>query len=115
MKILKDVLKYYMLIIGLFIVLIAFDCFSTEDTFWYELACFSISMIPGVVIVSMMLIFWKKEFILKFIVLALAIVAFILFKMYDVRENFGIILAIFLPMILYALSVFILEIKENEK
>ena len=107
MELLKKFLKYYMFLLGAFIVLMAFDCFGTNETFWYELACFGISILPGVGIILVVWFLRNKDHLLRWITLALAIGFFILFKMYRISDQWPIILIIFLPMITSSILSFI--------
>lgn len=106
MKTTIKILKGYMLLIGLFIIFMAFDCFE-ENSFFDNIMCFLISIIPAVLIIIPIIIFWKKDYILKYIILILDISMFILFKMYNITQQWSLILIIFIPLLLYSLILFL--------
>ncbi|MFA6801195.1 MAG: hypothetical protein WCR19_03705 [Acholeplasmataceae bacterium] len=106
MKTLKELLKWYLLLLVVLMVVMAFDCFDTGHTFWYELACFGMSIIPGALIAVSMILLWKKEYILRYVILVLAIGFFILFNMYQVTEQWPLLVMIFIPMTLYSILSF---------
>ncbi len=82
MKILVKVCKYLIILLGVFFILMSIDSFDGTDTFWNMLLEFLINSIPGIVLITVVLLLWKKELILGIIMFAFAIGLFFLFKFY---------------------------------
>ncbi len=82
MKLAVKIGKILVLLLGAFIVLMAFDSFDGTDTFWGMLLEFLMNSIPGIVLFVVIFLLWKRELILGIIMFALAIGLFFLFKFY---------------------------------
>ena len=86
MKLAVKICKFSVILLGAFIILMSFDSFDGTDSFWGVLLEFLINSLPGIFIIVLILILWKKELILGVILLVLAICLFFLFKFY--RNDF---------------------------
>lgn len=86
MKLAVKICKYLIILLGGFFIVMSLDSFDGTDTFWGMLLEFLINSIPGIVLILVIILLWKKELILGIIMLALAIGLFFLFKFY--RNNF---------------------------
>ena len=82
MKLAVKLCKYLVLLLGAFIILMSFDSFDGTDTFWGMLVEFLFNSIPGIVLIVLIIVLWKRELILGILMLALAIGLFFLFKFY---------------------------------
>lgn len=86
MKLGVNICKFLIILLGAFIMLMSFDSFDGTDTFWGMLLEFLINSSPGIVLIGLVLLLWKHEFMLSMFMFALAIGLFFLFKFY--RNNF---------------------------
>lgn len=86
MKLGVNICKFLIILLGAFIMLMSFDSFDGTDTFWGMLLEFFINSSPGIVLIGLVLLLWKHEFMLSMFMFALAIGLFFLFKFY--RNNF---------------------------
>ncbi len=87
MKTVTTIGRILIYLVGLFFVLMAFDCFGDSesaelDTFWKQLACFFISISPGVVMILLNYFLRKKELIMGILLILASIVFFFVFKFY---------------------------------
>ena len=109
MKKLIFISKLLVLLLSGFIILMAFDCFSGDKSFWYKIACFLISCIPGFVLLFMTWLFRKKHLILGIFLLASAVFLFIFFHFYEeTMEKLLTIATVILPLV-FSGVVFILS------
>lgn len=113
-QIMKKVGKGYLYVIGFFFVLMAFDCFGPIgcpncDSFWEQLLCFGISIVPGAIIVVTTYFLRNHERLLGILLMLLSIVAFFFFRFYrEFWEKIPTFLLIsFVPFIVGAFFVFI--------
>jgi cytochrome b561 len=90
----------------LFISLFASDSFSPELTIWQQLAAFLIHLIPSFVLLALLIVSWKWEYIggIIFTILGLGLSPFVFMLNYN-RNNsagmsLGIILVITFPFVL---------------
>ena len=90
----------------LFISMFALDSFSPELTIWQQLGAFFIHLIPSYVLIALLIIAWKWEFIggIIFIVIGLGFSPVIFIHNYNMNHSvwmsLGIILAITIPFII---------------
>lgn len=110
MKILTKIARYLIVIVGVFWIVMSFDCFGTiTGGFWRELGCFAINSSPGIVSILITWFLRKHSLIYGTLILVLTIAFFIIAKMYvDTVEKFLTILTVFLPLLLCGI-VFIID------
>ena len=120
-RIIKSIGIWYLYLVGLFFVLMAIDCFGPLgcpgcDSFWEQLLCFVMSIIPGAIIAGVAFFLRKKERILGTILIALAIFAFFFFKFYRefVEKIPMLFILVIIPFVLGALFVFTANQKVEE-
>ena len=82
-----------------FFVLMSFDVFSIDGTIWEQIGGFFISISPGIIMVAVVLIFWKKERPLAFMSFAIAgaWTVFLIFKG-NFPEMIGGVLIVDIPL-----------------
>ncbi len=89
----------------LFISMFAADSFAPKLTFWQQIVDFIIHLIPSIILVALLIVAWKWEYIggIIFIVLALGLSPFVFMLNYNrnhsVGMSLGIILAITFPFV----------------
>ena len=89
----------------LFISMFAADAFSPGHTIWQQLGDFLIHLIPSFVLLGILVLAWKLEFIggIIFIAIGLGLSPFVFIHNYNMNgsigESLGIILAITFPFI----------------
>jgi len=98
----------------LFISLFALDSFGPNMTFWQQIGAFLIHLIPTYILIALLLVAWKWEYIggIIFIIIAL-IMSLIIFKLnfnmnQSVGLSFRIIMMITFPFIIIG-TLFILS------
>ena len=93
--------KILMCLLCGFFVLMAFDVFSMDGTIWELMGGFFISISPGLIILSVVLVFWKKERPLAFMSFGLALVwlVFLIIKG-NFPEMIGGLLVIDIPLVI---------------
>lgn len=77
--------KIYLYLVGVFFILMAFDCFGDVgcqdcDTFWDYLLCVAISIVPGLVVILVNYFLRHNEQVLGILLIILAIFAFFFFR-----------------------------------
>lgn len=91
--------QVYLLLIGVFFILMSFDVFSMEDTFLRLVLGFLINSSPGIVIILLTLFLRKRLKILGYLIIAMASFLVILFKIYsDPFEQWMLILTLIAPL-----------------
>ena len=82
----------------LFISMFALDSFSPEKTIWQQLGAFFIHLIPSYVLIALLIIAWKWEYIggLIFIVIGLGFSPFIFIHNYNMNHSIWMSLFIIL-------------------
>ncbi|MBE9469456.1 MAG: hypothetical protein IMY72_14210 [Bacteroidetes bacterium] len=89
-----------------FISLFAADSFSAGLTIWQQLGAFAIHLIPSFVLIILLLIAWKWEFIggLIFILIGLGLSPFVYIQNYQMNHSvwmsLGIIASITMPFVI---------------
>ena len=108
----------------LFISMFAADSFAPELTFWQQIGGFIMHLIPSFILIALLIVAWKWEYIggIIFIVIALGLSPFVFMLNYNrnhsVGMSLGIILAITFPFVvvgaLFIISHY-LKKKESSK
>ena len=89
----------------LFISMFAADSFSPELTFWQQIGGFIMHLIPSFILIAILIIAWRWEYIggIIFIVIAIGLSPFVFMLNYNrnhsVGISIGIILAITFPFV----------------
>lgn len=105
MKVIKVIAFGYVYLLGLFITLMAFDCFNGEDPFLYQLGGFLISISPAVILVLLNYFLRNRRKILAFSLLAYNIFFTIFFRFLEnVKESWPMLLLMTLPLL--AISIY---------
>lgn len=87
----------------LFISMFALDAFSSEESFIVQLGDFIMHLIPSFVLLFLLIVAWKKEFLggIIFMILGLGMSPFVFKMNYNMNESFwmslGIIMTITIP------------------
>lgn len=90
----------------LFISMFALDAFDPELNFWRQIGDFLLHMIPSFVLIIVLIIAWKREFIggILFTIIGVAFTPFIYFHNYNMNQSVWlsllIILLITMPFVL---------------
>lgn len=82
----------------LFISMFALDSFSPDKTIWQQLGAFFIHLIPSYILIALLIIAWKWEYIggLIFIVIGLGFSPFIFIHNYNINNSIWMSLFIIL-------------------
>lgn len=105
MKVIKVIAFGYVYLLGLFITLMAFDCFNGEDPFLYQLGGFLISISPAVLLVLLNYFLRTKRKILAISILAYNIFFTIFFGFLEnIVENWPMLLVLSVPLL--AISIY---------
>jgi len=115
-KILFWLPRFLCIIAILFISLFALDAFEPDLTFWQQIGAFLIHLVPSFILLALLLIAWKWEYIggIIFTIIGLGFSPFIFKHNYDMNHSIwmstGIIAMITLPFvgvgILFIMSYF---------
>ena len=107
--------KLLIYLISCFIVIMAFDTFSGDQSIWNKIGGFLISCSPGIALAAIAWLLRKKELILGILILVSAVFLFILFRFYvDPLEKLLTIATVILPL-LFAGVVLILSNNKYDK
>jgi len=104
----------------IFISIFALDSFNPEKTIWQQLGAFFIHLIPSYILIALLIIAWKWEYIggIIFIVIGLAFSPIIFMHNYNMNHSIGmslgIILIITIPFVVIGI-LFILSYKNNKR
>lgn len=99
MKIAVKICKGLIILLGTFIIFMAFDSFDGTDSFWNMVLEFLMNSLPGIVLIVITILLWKKELILGIILIAAGIGLFFLFKLYrDFDEKWITFLIVEVPL-----------------
>jgi hypothetical protein len=105
--------KVYLILIGAFIVLMSIDVFEMDGTTLELIGGFLISISPGVVLIILVWLFWKKELYLGIITLVINTAFLVIFKfLVDIPENLPMIFIMTVPLYVFGV-LFILEDKKK--
>ncbi|MEQ3796450.1 hypothetical protein AAFP94_14775 [Flavobacteriaceae bacterium MJ-SS4] len=86
-----------------FVSLFALDAFSTELSFWQQIGAFLMHMIPSFILLGLLILAWKKEFVggIIFILIGLGLSPIVFSHNYRMNHSIimslGIILIITIP------------------
>ena len=89
----------------LFVSLFALDAFAPELTIWQQIGAFLIHLIPSFILLALLIIAWKWEFIggIIFTIIGLGLSPFVFVHNYKMNESIwmslGIILTITIPFV----------------
>lgn len=103
----------------IFISLFALDAFSPELSFWEQILGFLIHMIPSFVLLALLILAWRKEFIggLLFLVIGLVFTPVIYNHNYNMNHSvalsLGIVALITLPFVVVGLLFIINHFKKK--
>ena len=93
--------KILLCILSGFFVLMSIDVFEVDATLWERIGGFFISISPGLILISIVLLFWKKERPLAFMSFGLALVwlVFLIIKG-NFPEMIGGVLIVDIPLVI---------------
>jgi len=103
----------------LFISLFALDAFQPEHTIWQQIGAFLMHLIPSLILLALLLIAWKWEYIggIIFTIIGLGFSPFIFKHNYDMNHSvwlsLGIISMITLPFVIVGI-LFIMSHYQNK-
>ncbi len=99
MKIAVKICKFLIVLLGAFIIFMAFDSFDGTDSFWNMVLEFLMNSLPGIGLILITALLWKQELILGIIMIAAGIGLFFLFKFYrDFDEKWITFLTVEIPL-----------------
>jgi len=80
----------------LFISMFAADSFAPELTFWQQIGGFMMHLIPSFILITLLIVAWKWEYIggIIFIVIALGLSPFVFMLNYNMNHSVGMSLGI---------------------
>jgi len=100
MKTAVKVCKYLIVLLGAFIILMSFDSFDGTDTFWGMLLEFLMNSLPGIGLIGLTILLWKRELILGILLILAGIGLFFLFKFYrEFSEKWITMLIVEIPLL----------------
>ena len=104
----------------LFVSMFALDAFSSEESFIVQLGDFIMHLIPSFVLLFLLIVAWKKEFLggIIFMILGLGMSPFVFKMNYNMNESFwmslGIIMTITIPFFIVGV-LFLVSYYKNRK
>ncbi len=100
--------KILLCIVAGFFILMAFDVFDIEATIWEQIGGFMISISPGLILIGILILFWKNERILAYLCFgfATAWLIFIIVKG-NLPDMIGGILIIDIPLVITGIILLI--------
>lgn len=104
-----------------FVSLFALDAFSAELSFWQQIGAFLMHMIPSFILLGLLILAWKKEFIggIIFILIGLGLSPVIFSHNYrmnhSVLMSLGIILTITIPFAVVGILFLISHFKNKKE
>ncbi len=104
----------------LFISLFALDAFAGEQTIWQQIVAFLIHLIPSFILVALLILAWKWEYIggIIFIVIGLGLTPVIFMSNYNRNHSFwmslGIIMAITIPFVIVGVLFIVSHFKKKK-
>lgn len=119
-KILFWLPRFLCIIAILFISLFSLDAFEPDLTFWQQIGAFLTHLIPSFILLALLLIAWKWEYIggIIFTILGLGFSPFIFKHNYDMNHSIwmsmGIIAMITLPFVVVGI-LFIMSYFQNKR
>jgi cytochrome b561 len=105
----------------LFISLFALDSFEPNKTFWQQIAAFLIHLIPSFVLLALLLVAWKWEYIggIIFTLIGLGFSPFIFLHNYKMNHSvwmsIGIIMLITVPFIIIGILFIVSHFKKRSQ
>lgn len=92
--------KILIILLGAFIIFMAFDSFDGTDTFWGMFLEFFMNSLPGIALILLIVLLWRQELILGILMIASGIGLFFLFKFYrEFSEKWLTFLTVEVPLI----------------
>ena len=103
----------------LFISLFALDAFSPELSFWQQIGGFLMHLIPSFILLAILILAWKKEFIggILFTIIGIVLTPVVYALNYRMNHSvvmsLGIILTITIPFVLVGILFIISHFRKN--
>ena len=103
MKLVQKIAFYYLLFLGLFLVMMSFDVFEMDQyTFWQLIGAFFVHAIPGILTLLAAFLLRKKPIILGIFMIGFAIFFFFFFHFYtDILQNLSMIVVMIIPLLFF--------------
>ncbi|WP_027138667.1 DUF7670 domain-containing protein [Gaetbulibacter saemankumensis] len=104
----------------LFISLFALDAFSLELSFWAQISGFLMHLIPSFILLAILILAWKKEFIggILFMIIGLGLSPIVFSHNYRMNHSIfmslGIILTITIPFVIVGVLFIISHFKRKK-
>lgn len=104
----------------LFVSLFALDTFSSELSVWQQVIAFLIHLIPSFILLALLILAWKREFIggIIFTIIGLGLTPIVFSHNYRMNHSvimsIGIILTITIPFVLVGLLFIISHFKKKK-
>jgi len=104
----------------LFVSIFALDAFSPELTFWQQIGAFLMHLIPSFILLALLILAWKREFIggIIFIIIGLGLSPLVFSHNYRMNHSIvmslGVILTITIPFALVGILFIISHFKEKK-
>jgi len=105
----------------LFISMFAADSFAPELTFWQQIGGFMMHLIPSFILITLLIVAWKWEYIggIIFIVIALGLSPFVFMLNYNMNHSvgmsLGIIMVITFPFLVVGILFIISHFMKKKK
>jgi len=101
MNILRLIAKILILIVGFMMLLLSVDVFELEGTILELIGAFFIHAMPAIIILLILVVFWRRERILGFLAIVAAVTLFIVFEFYtNLEQNWMTILILIVPLVI---------------
>ena len=103
----------------LFVSMFALDAFSPELSFWQQIMAFLIHLIPSFILLALLILAWKKEFIggIIFTIIGLGLTPVIFSHNYRMNHSvvmsLGVILTITIPFVLVGILFIVSHFKKK--
>ncbi len=104
----------------LFVSLFALDSFNPELTIWQQIGAFLIHLIPSFILLALLIVAWKWEFIggIIFTIIGLGLSPFVFVHNYKMNESIwmslGIILTITIPFVVVGVLFIVSHFRKKQ-
>ena len=114
MKIITKILYYYLWVLVGFLVMMSFDMFGTEESFFMELLGFIIHASPAVILALILTIGKKHQLIYGILLFILAVALTFVFRPFrNLGDMWFSLVAIILPLLIYGIIEINLYLHKN--
>jgi len=112
MKTLRLISKILILFVGFMMLMLSLDVFELEGTIFELIVAFLIHALPGIIILLILCLLWRREKLLGMMTLIAAITLFIVFGFYrNIMQSWSAILSLIVPLVIAGILLLLGEEK----